>query len=676
MSISPLTVKNQLHGNPTSELTWSQPVKTRAGGTTQVACPTASRAMIALMDMAAVHGGAASHFGGPSAFAEIMSSAFGYFFAKAKEQNKEWHQLFHFVNDAGHCENGLYAIKANYRVAGLSLESLNQFRSVESVLTGHGEAHLFPEGVYISNGPLGSGLPQAQGLAMAESLSVQPRVTYAAISDGGCMEGEAREALAAIPGLAQNKRIGPFVLLISDNNTKLSGRIDQDSYSMQPTFTALEALGWNVQKIENGHDLQKVFSAIESADEQVRATPAKPIALWFKTIKGKGVLKTEQSASGGHGFPLKKADELPAFLQEIFQGHPVPAPFTEWMNRLIAQEKKPAASSISGGAPLTKEKIQDGVAKALIEAVEKKHYPVISVSADLQGSTGVESFRKKFPQNTFDIGVAEANMVSVGIGLSKQGYIPVVDTFAQFGVTKGALPFIMSGLSEGPMIGVFSHTGFQDAADGASHQALSYISMLGSIPNVDLYCLTCSQEAYALVSQAIENFVQARAKNQVPRTSIFFLGRETFPTSFNTELVYEIGKAQVLTELLQSSKNVLIAVSGSLVTYALKAHEALKNLGIGSIVINPSIMNRVDIETLKAALAKTGGNLITLEDHRKEGGMASYISQALLENKVPVKNFVSLGVAEHFGRSAYKADELYRANNMDDKAIVKAALTF
>ncbi len=680
MSITPLTVQNKLHGNPTSELLWSQPVKTRAGGTTKVACPVASRAMIALMDMAAVQGGAASHFGGPSAFAEIMSSAFGYFFAMSKEQNKQWHQLFHFVNDAGHCENGLYAIKANYRLAGLSLESLNQFRSVESVLTGHGEAHLFPEGVYISNGPLGSGLPQAQGLAMAEAMAAQPRVTYAAISDGGCMEGEAREALAAIPGLAQNKRLGPFVLLISDNNTKLSGRIDQDSFSMQPTFTSLEALGWNVQKIENGHDLQKVFSAIEAADEQVRSAPAnapiKPIALWFKTIKGKGVLKTEQSASGGHGFPLKKADELPPFLQEIFQGQTVPAPFTEWMNRLIAQENKPPASSSSGGAPLKKEKIQDGVAKALIEAVEKNHYPVISVSADLQGSTGVESFRKKFPQNTFDIGVAEANMVSVGIGLSKQGYIPVVDTFAQFGVTKGALPFIMSGLSEGPMIGVFSHTGFQDAADGASHQALSYISMLGSIPNVDLYCLTCSTEAYALVSQAVEKFVQARAKNQVPRTSIFFLGRETFPPSFNPQLKYEIGNAQILSEQLLDAKNVLIAVSGSLVTYALKAQEELKNKGIGSIVINPSIMNHIDIGTLKAAMEKTNGNIITLEDHRQVGGMSSYISQALLENKVAVKNFVSLGVAEHFGRSAYKADELYRANNMDDKAIVEAALTF
>ncbi len=676
MSVRPLPVFQQLHNNPTSPLLWAQPVKTLSGQSLNVACPTATRAMVALMDMGAVQGGAACHFGGPSAFAEMMSSAFGFFFWKAQESKKEWHELFHFVNDAGHCENGLYALKANNQVAGLTLESLQHFRSIESVLTGHGEAHLFPQGVYISNGPLGSGLPQAQGLAMAESFSDSPRLTVAAISDGGCMEGEAREALAAIPGLAQKEKVGPFLLMVSDNNTKLSGRIDQDSFSMQPTFAALEQLGWHVVKVEDGHNLQHVFSAIEGACNQLQAQPHKPVAIWFKTIKGKGVKKTEQSASGGHGFPLKKADELPAFLEEIFQGNEIPSPFVEWMKRLIAKENKPAATSETSPAPtVKKEKIQDGVAKALIEAVEKEQLPVISISADLQGSTGVESFRKKFPSHTFDVGVAESNMMSSAIGLSKQGYIPVVDTFAQFGVTKGALPMIMSGLSEGPMIGVFSHTGFQDAADGASHQALSYISMLGSIPNVDLYCLTCSDEAYALVQQAVRTFAEDRKQKRVPRSSIFFLGRETFPPSFADGVKYQIGKAQLLTEQKQGSRNVLIAVSGSLVAYALKAQKTLQEKGIGSLVVNPSIMNRPDVEAFRGWLAQTNGRMITLEDHRQVGGMSSYLAQALLEAEVPVTKLVSLGVADHFGRSAYRADQLYSVNKMDDRAIVDAAFT-
>ena len=111
------------------------------------------------------------------------------------------------------------------------------------------------------------------------------------------------------------------------------------------------------------------------------------------------------------------------------------------------------------------------------------------------------------------VGVAEANMISVGAGLSKEGFIPIVDTFSQFGVTKGALPLIMASLSGAPVIAIFSHAGFQDAADGASHQALSYLSMTNSIPHTDVYCLATSSEAEALVTQAIEKL--ARIKNRV-----------------------------------------------------------------------------------------------------------------------------------------------------------------
>src|SRR5690606_35915658 len=149
----------------------------------------------------------------------------------------------HLINDAGHCENGLYALKALYGFADLSLDDLKAFRSIQSPLTGHGESHLFPEGVLLSNGPLGSSLPQAQGLCMADRFMGSSRITVTTISDGGCMEGEAKEAFAAIPGLAKNGKMNPFVLIISDNNTKLTGRIDKDAFSMTPSFEALSSLG-------------------------------------------------------------------------------------------------------------------------------------------------------------------------------------------------------------------------------------------------------------------------------------------------------------------------------------------------------------------------------------------------------------------------------------------------
>jgi transketolase len=673
MSVQPLSLKNKLHDNPTRDPEWSTSVQTKTGETLSVACPTATRGIVALMDMAAVQGGAASHFGGPSAFAEIMSATFGFMFWKSTQEKKQWHEKFHFVNDAGHCENGIYALRANYNIAGASLKTMRGFRSIESVFTGHGEAHLNPEGVYISNGPLGSGLPQAQGLAFAEGFSKQPKVTITTISDGGCMEGEAREAFAAIPGFASKGKLGPFILIASDNNTKLSGRIDNDSFSMEPTFKAMETLGWKTLKVEDGHDLQKMFTTLEESYAAVTADSKTPIFIWAKTIKGKGVAKTEAAASGGHGFPLKTAKELPDFVAEIYKGKTVPSLFTEWQTELIDAENKKSASDKSGPAKI---KIQDGVARALIDAVEKKQLPVLSVSSDLQGSTGVEAFRKKFPTHSLEVGVAEANMVSTGVGLSKQGFIPVVDTFAQFGVTKGALPFIMSGLSEAPVIGIFSHTGFQDAADGASHQALSYISMLSAIPHIDVYCLTCADEAYSLLLEAITNFAEQRQKGKVPHSSIFFLGRETFPTQFKEGAQYKLGQAEVISDNSKDfSKSVTLVVGGSMVAYGVKAAQILaEKHNVGSVLVNPSVMNAPDVATLSKALEKTDGRLVCLEDHRRVGGMSAFIAQALLNEGVRVQKMISLGAGNEFGRSSYEADHLYKAHNMDDQALIRAAL--
>jgi len=162
--------------------------------------PRATRALLALMNQHATIGGAAAHWGGPAAFAEMISAVHGIMF---KDKTKNWYESFNFVNDAGHAENGIYALRANYGFDNLTFRDLRLFRSIESKLTGHGEAHLNPEGVFISNGPLGSGIPQAQGLAMADKIIGNNRTTICVLSDGGAMEGEAKESFAAIPGLAK-----------------------------------------------------------------------------------------------------------------------------------------------------------------------------------------------------------------------------------------------------------------------------------------------------------------------------------------------------------------------------------------------------------------------------------------------------------------------------------------
>lgn len=671
--IEPIHIKNKLSTTPQNHPKYWIEVSLRNGTRLKIADPRATRAMVALMDMEAVLGGAASHWGGPAAFAELMSAVHGFVFYQAQKENAEWFERFHLVNDAGHCENGLYALKANYGFADLKIEDLKKFRSIESKLSGHGEAHLFPEGVFISNGPLGSAFPQAQGLATADYLAGKNRITICAISDGASFEGEAKEAFAAIPGFAAKKKLAPFITVISDNNTKLSGRIDTDSFSMNPQFAALKTLGWKVIPVGNGHDLLACVAAVEQAVSSVMDDPTVPVCIHAKTIKGYGVEKTMKSASGGHGFPLSDPKDLNDFLKEIYSDKEVPEEFLTWAKEI--QDKHAAKPAKASSTPaIVSEKVQNGVSKALIDK-KKAGYPIISVTSDLPGSTGVAGLHKEFPDSVIDVGVAESNMVSVAIGLSKAGYIPIVDTFAQFGVTKGALPMILSALSEGPLIAIYSHVGFQDAADGASHQALSYFAMTSSIPHTDVYNLSSSEEAYALVSQAIDKFYSDRKQGKTPRSSIFFLGRENFLSRYvDAGYKYELGKAQIAFDNSKEFKNsVTVVAAGAMLPQALKAAETLKAEKIGMVVINPSIINRPDTETIIQSLEKTSGKMLTVEDHQDIGGLGALVSHAVLRAGFKNLSLISLGVNDTFGQSAYKADQLYARNNIDAKAIAQSA---
>jgi transketolase len=652
----PLSIPQRLAETPKNLPKYQEIVKNNAGEKVTLADPKATRAFVALMNQNAVTGGAAAHWGGPAAFAEIMSSIHELMF-----KDGAWYDNYNFVNDAGHTENGVYALRANYEFDNLTPGDLFKFRSIESKLTGHGEAHLNPEGVYISNGPLGSGLPQAQGLAIADKLLKSDRVTICTISDGASMEGEAKESFAAIPGLAKKGLVNPFLMVVSDNNTKLGGRIDEDSFSMDPTFDSLSTLGWRTTVVANGNDLQEVYLAIEKGLEEAKKDPSVPVALVVKTVKGFGVKSTMEAASGGHGYPIKPYNEafIP-FLEEIYEGS-LPDEFLGWAQEVLKKpEEKPKAKS-----DVVVEKIQPGFAKAAIRAA-KEGLPVFSISTDLQGSTGIAPFHKEFPDRFIDVGVAESNMVSTAVGLSKQGLIPIVDTFAQFGITKGNLPLIMASLSQAPVIGLFSHTGFQDAADGASHQATTYLAAVSAIPHTTCVQVSCSAEAEALMYAALTGFAKERAAGKIPNSVLFFLGRENFPAYYDKNMTYPWMKAQVYNK----GSDVTIVSTGSMVPKALAAGVELEKAGIKATIINNSFVNHPDVATVKEALG-SNGKLVTVEDHQLIGGMGAQLVHAL---KMDGVNFSlkSIGNNGKFGQSAYKADQLYDLHGMSKDGIVAA----
>ena len=670
--LSPLPLKSRLAPTPAHPPRFAVTVKNLAGQDVILADPRATRALVALMDVHAVIGGAACHWGGPAAFAEILAAVHGLMFAV---RDRPWHEAFHFVNDAGHAENGVYALRANYGFDNLSFEDLRNFRSLKSKLTGHGESHLNPEGVLLSNGPLSSAIGQAQGLAIADKLAGFDRVTLVVASDGASMEGEAKEAYAAIPGLAAKGRVNPFVLILSDNDTKLSGRITQDAFSMQPTFGAMSTLGWNVIKVPNGHDLQAVYQAVERGVADARANPQHPVCLWVKTIKGYGIRATEQNAAGGHGFPLANGEKIVDWLQELFTGAQPPEELLNWGRTLRADwerkdaERKAKAATAPAAAPsVKKDKIQSGLAKAVIRAAQEG-LPVYSVSSDVQGSTGISGFQKSLPDRWLEVGIAEANMISVGAGLAKVGFIPIVDTFGQFGVTKGNLPLTMAALSQAPVVAIFSHVGLQDAADGASHQATTYFAAVSAIPNTVVIAPSCSDEAEALMYQALKRYAADRAAGQDGETYVFFVGRENYPASWTQNANYRWGRAQVL----QEGSDVLLIGCGPLLSKALEAGRLLADKGIQAMVINDPFVNRVDLSTFRTAVKGCQGRIVTIEDHQIVGGMGAQLSHALSRADIPHR-IRTLGLDGEFGQSAYVAEQLYEKHGLTAAKMAEAAL--
>jgi len=260
-------------------------------------------------------------------------------------------------------------------------------------------------------------------------------------------------------------------------------------------------------------------------------------------------------------------------------------------------------------------------------------------------------------------------MISTGAGFAKGGFIPIVDTFGQFGVTKGNLPLTMAALSQAPVIALFSHVGFQDAADGASHQATTYFAATSAIPHTVVIAPSCSDEAEAIMYEAIKRLADDRKAGRAGESYLFFVGRENYPLTWIEGAKFPWGKAQVL----QQGGDVVLVGSGPLLSKAVEAGKKLQERGINATIINNPFINRVDLDTIGAAVKAAGGRLVTIEDHQVVGGMGAQISHAL-SNAGIAHRIKTLGIHGEFGQSAYTADELYKKHGLTADKMIEAAL--
>jgi transketolase len=231
------------------------------------------------------------------------------------------------------------------------------------------------------------------------------------------------------------------------------------------------------------------------------------------------------------------------------------------------------------------------------------------------------------------------------------------------------LPIIMAALSQGPIVGAFTHAGFQDAADGASHEATTYFSAVSAIPHTLAIAVSCSEQAEALMLAAFQRLAKERESGKDGESALFFAGREDFPARLGERPEgYPWGKATVL----RKGKDVVLVACGPMVPLALEAAELLAKEGKEATVIDNPFVNRPDLKTIAPAVTAAGGRVVTIEDHQVVGGMGSMLIHALAIQGVSLKT-AAIGMQGEFGRSAYSARELYEHFGMGPKDIVSAA---
>jgi transketolase len=272
---------------------------------------------------------------------------------------------------------------------------------------------------------------------------------------------------------------------------------------------------------------------------------------------------------------------------------------------------------------------------ALVELGEQ-HEEVVALDADLAVSTQSMKFGKRFPERFFNVGTAEANMMSIACGLAATGKVPYASTFAIF-ATSRAYDQVRLGIAHNELrvrIGA-SHGGVSLGEDGASHQMIEDIALMRAMPRMQVVVPADYNQAYRATAESYDN--------EGPMYMRF--GRPKTPKVYD-DIPETLGDG---VDVLRPGKDISIFVCGHMVWRGLEAAEALKREdGVEAEVVNVSIVKPLAAERVLESLAKTGVG-VTAEEHRVVGGLADAVREVAAEQH-PVPVF-ALGMNDEFGIS-------------------------
>lgn len=537
----------------------------------------------------------------------------------------EWPDRDRFVLSAGHGSALLYALLHMFGY-DLSLDDLRRFRQLGSRTPGHPEFGVTP-GVETTTGPLGQGLANAVGMALAERMlaarcnddnhEVVDHRTWVLAGDGDLMEGISHEAAS----LAGRLGLGRLTVIFDDNNVTIDGPADLSC--TDDAIARFAAYGWHTLSVEDGNDL----AAIDQALEKARAVEEAPTFIRLRTTIGYGAPSVE-GTSKAHGSPL--GEEALATMRanlgwpstEFFVPEEVrsaarslatrgaamhqqwAAAYSEWaaLHPALAQDfpfdRVPPLPD-GAGISMTGATVSAGVATrqasgAALNALAPEYPALVGGSADLEASTntaipGGDVRRGDFRGRTIRFGIREHAMAAVMNGMSAHGGLrPFGSTFLVFAdYMRPALR--LSALMRQPVIYVLTHDSVHVGEDGPTHQPIEHIESLRIIPGLTVLRPADASETALAWDIAVRNLSGPTA---------LVLTRQALPALGDHGLadLAERGfrTIRVAGTEREAGPDVILAASGSEVSLALAAAELLIERGVRAAVI--SVMWRERLE--------------------------------------------------------------------------------
>ncbi len=544
-----------------------------------------------------------------------------------------------FILSKGHASPLLYAL---YRVAGaLTDDDLMKLRDHNSRLEGH-PTPLFPYHD-VETGSLGQGLSIGLGMALGLKLHKQNSKIFVLLGDSEFAEGQNYEALQ----LASHYKTNNLVAILDANRLGQRGETmlgwDIETYEKRA-----QSFGWHTVVVQDGHNIEEVQKAFGQISKD------KPTILIAKTIKGKGVSILENK-DGWHGKPVPK-DKLDEAIKEL----------GEVKHELVGKIKTPEATvhfkiNVKQAVKVPNYTLHDKVATrqaygdALV-ALGESDLNVVVLDAEVSNSTYAEAFKKRFHNRYFEMFIAEQNMVSVALGLSKIGFKPYVSSFASF-LTRAFDQIRMSQYSYANIKFAGSHVGVSIGEDGSSQMGLEDIAMFRSILNSTILYPADAPSTVQLMQKL----------HDINGVGYIRTTRAALPTLYTPEEIksMKIGGSKILHQ--SPADTVAVLACGITLHEALKAHDALKFEGISVAVVDLYSIKPLDEEMIKKF---SHLSIIVAEDHYPAGGVGEAVSSFLTQSKMLSANFVHLCVRKtpHSGTP----EENLRYQEIDAAAIVKS----